>query len=120
MLTAIHWTEHRVPNEEARESTQGSEEVCRPIEGTTILTNQYLQRSLGLNHQPKIIHGGTCGIGCICRRGWPSWSSMEEETLGPVKVLCPHTGECQVQEVGVCGLMSRGSGEWIGRLRRGN
>jgi hypothetical protein len=25
MLTAIHWTEHRVPSEGARESTQGAE-----------------------------------------------------------------------------------------------
>jgi hypothetical protein len=31
-----HWTEHRVPNEGARESTQGAEGVCSPIEGTTI------------------------------------------------------------------------------------
>jgi hypothetical protein len=34
-LTAIH-SEHRVPNEGARESTQGAEGVCRPIGGTTI------------------------------------------------------------------------------------
>jgi hypothetical protein len=27
MLTAIHWTEHRVPNEGARERTQGAEGV---------------------------------------------------------------------------------------------
>jgi hypothetical protein len=30
MLTAIHWTEHRVPNEGARESTQGAEGVAVP------------------------------------------------------------------------------------------
>jgi hypothetical protein len=36
MLTAIHWTEHRVPNEGARESTQGAERVYSPIGGTTI------------------------------------------------------------------------------------
>jgi hypothetical protein len=28
-----------------------------------------------------------------------------------VKVLCPNIGECQGQEVGVGGLVSRGSGE---------
>jgi hypothetical protein len=38
MLTAIHWTEHRVPNEGARERTQGAEGVCSPIGGTTILS----------------------------------------------------------------------------------
>jgi hypothetical protein len=51
---------------------------------------------------------------CICSRDWPSWSSMGGEALGPVKVLCPNIGECQGQEVGVSGLLSRGSGEEIG------
>jgi hypothetical protein len=37
------------------------------------------------------------------------------ETLDPVKALCPSVGRCQVQEVGVCGLVSMG--EW-GRYRR--
>jgi hypothetical protein len=37
---------------------------------------------------------------------------MGEEALGPVKVLCPSTGECQVQEVGVGWLVSRG--RWDG------
>jgi hypothetical protein len=36
MLTAIYWTEHRVPNEEPREKTQGAEEVYSPIGGTSI------------------------------------------------------------------------------------
>jgi hypothetical protein len=36
MLTVIYWMEHRVPNEEARKSTQGAEEVYSPIGGTTI------------------------------------------------------------------------------------
>ena len=40
MLTAIHWMEHRVSNEGARESAQGAEGVCSPIGGTTICTNQ--------------------------------------------------------------------------------
>ena len=53
MLTAIHWTEHRVPSERVRESTQGAEGVCGPKEGTSIWTNLYPQSSLGLNHQPK-------------------------------------------------------------------
>jgi hypothetical protein len=34
MLTVIHWTEYRVPNEGARERTQGAEGVCNPIGGT--------------------------------------------------------------------------------------
>jgi hypothetical protein len=41
MLTAINWTDHRVPNEGARESTQGAKGVCSLIWGTAIWTNQY-------------------------------------------------------------------------------
>ena len=51
--------------------------------------------------------------GSSCReysKGWPSRSSMGGEALGPVKVLCPSTGECQGQEAGVSGLVSRGKG----------
>jgi hypothetical protein len=33
------------------------------------------------------------------------------EALGPVKVLCPSVGECQGQEAGMGGLVSRGKGE---------
>jgi hypothetical protein len=36
MLTVIYKMECRAPNGEARESTQGAEEVCNPIGGTTI------------------------------------------------------------------------------------
>jgi hypothetical protein len=95
MLKIIHWTEHKVPNEGARESTQGAEGVWSPIGGTSIWTNQYPQGSLELSHQLKKTHDGTCGSSCICSRGWPGRSSMGGEALGPVKVLCPSIGECQ-------------------------
>jgi hypothetical protein len=72
------------------------------------ITNQYPQSSLELNHQSKKTHGGTHVSSCICSRGWPSQPSMGGEALGPVKALCPSTGECQGQEVGVGGLGSRG------------
>jgi hypothetical protein len=42
MLTANHWTEHRVPNRGVREWTEGVEDVCNFIGRTTILTNQTL------------------------------------------------------------------------------
>ena len=45
---------------------------------------------------------------------------MEEEALGPVKVLCPSIGECQGQEAGVDGLGNRASGEGIGEFWGGN
>jgi hypothetical protein len=40
---------------------------------------------------------------------------MGGETLGPVKVLCPSVGECQGQEEGVGGLVSRGRVEEMER-----
>jgi hypothetical protein len=36
MLTVIYKMEHRAPNGEAGESTQGAEGVCNTIDGTTI------------------------------------------------------------------------------------
>jgi hypothetical protein len=33
---SLSWMEHRVPNEGARERTQGAERVCNPIGGTTV------------------------------------------------------------------------------------
>jgi hypothetical protein len=45
---------------------------------------------------------------------------MGGEALGPVNVICPSIGECQDQEAGVVGLVSRGRGEGIGGIQRGN
>jgi hypothetical protein len=41
MLRVIYCMEHRAPNGEARESTQGAEGVSNSIGGTAIWTNQY-------------------------------------------------------------------------------
>jgi hypothetical protein len=38
---------------------------------------------------------------------------MGGETLGPVKPLCPNVVECQAQEAGMGGLVSRGREEAI-------
>jgi hypothetical protein len=54
-----------------------------------------------------VIHGSSC----ICNLGWPSQLSMGGETLSPVKALCLSVGECQGQEEGVGGLVSRGRGK---------
>jgi hypothetical protein len=45
---------------------------------------------------------------------------MRGEALGPVKALCPSVGECQGQEAGVSGLVSRGMEERGGEFCRGN
>ena len=48
---------------------------------------------------------------------------MGGEALGLVKILCPSTGECQGQEVGVSGLGSRAREGYRGlsgrKLRKG-
>jgi hypothetical protein len=56
---------------------------------------------------------GLMALDAYVSRRWPSQSSMGGEALGPVKVLCPSVGECQGQEVGVGGLVSRGRGKGI-------
>ena len=71
------------------------------------------QSSQGLNHQPKITHGGTHGSSCIFSRRWPCRLSMGGEAFGPVKALCPSVGEYQDQKAGVGGLVIRGRGEGI-------
>jgi hypothetical protein len=43
---------------------------------------------------------------------------MGGEALGPVKALCLSVRDCQGQEAGVGGLVSRGSGEGIRKGRR--
>jgi hypothetical protein len=45
---------------------------------------------------------------------------MGGEALGLWKALCPSIGECQVQEVGVGGLVSRRWEEGIGGFQEGN
>jgi hypothetical protein len=120
MLTAIHWTEHIVPNGIARERTQGAEGVSSPIGGTTIWTNQYTKSSQRLNHQPKSTHGGTYSNNCLCSRGWPCGTSVRGEALGLVKAWCPSVGEGQDGWVGVGGLVSRGGRMGWGGFQRGN
>ena len=88
MFTANHWTEHRVPNREAREKTEGAEGAWSPIGGTTIRIYQNPQSSQRLNHQPKSTHGGTHGSSHICSRGWPCLTSMGGEALVPEMSQC--------------------------------
>jgi hypothetical protein len=49
----------------------------------TVSTGQTLQSSQRLDHQPKNTHGVTHGAGDICGRGWPCWTSVGGEALGP-------------------------------------
>jgi hypothetical protein len=82
------------------------------------------QSSQGLNHQPKITHGGNQDTSCICSRGWPFGTSMREEALGLLKALCSSVWECQNKKTGVGGLVSRGRGDGTGgfggEMRKGD
>ena len=44
---------------------------------------------------------------------------MRGEALGLVKALCPRVGKFQEREVGVCSLVDRGRGDWVGVFFRG-
>ena len=55
-----------------------------------------------------------CVCSCVCSRGWPSRPSVGGETFGLAKIICPSTGECQGQEVGVGVLGSRAGADSIG------
>jgi hypothetical protein len=44
---------------------------------------------------------------------------MGGEDLGPVKGLCPSVGECQSQEAGGGGLLSRGRRDRVRGIQRG-
>jgi hypothetical protein len=56
---------------------------------------------------------------CIGSRGWPCWTSMGKEALGPEKARCPSVGECQDREAGMGGLVSRRRGYGIGGFLEG-
>ena len=58
-------------------------------------------------------------VAYVAEDGLVGRSSMAGEALGSVKVLCPSIGECQGQEVGVGGLVSRGRREGIEGFQRG-
>ena len=114
MLTSTHLTEHRVPNEGAREKTQGVEGVFSSIGGTKSM-NQPVPPELPGTKPPtkEYTHGGTHGSSCICSKGWPSWPSVGGEAIGPVNVLCSSVEECQDQEARVGGLVNRVMGKQI-------
>ena len=91
------------PFENGPSQTEGAEGVCSPMEGATVSTGQIPWSSQGLDHQPKNTHGVTHGAGYICGRGWPCWTSVGEEALGPEGVQCPSVGVCQGGKTGVGG-----------------
>jgi hypothetical protein len=74
MLTVSYWMDHRAPNGGARESNQGAKEICNPVGGTTICTNQY---------------PGALDSSCLCIKRWPSLPSLEREAHWTCKLYMP-------------------------------
>jgi hypothetical protein len=81
--------DQRAPNGGARERTQEAKGICNPIDGTTILTNQYPPELVSL--AVYVSEDGLVG------------HNREEKPIGLANFICLSTGECQVQEVGVGG-----------------
>jgi hypothetical protein len=51
--------------------------------GAIVSTGQISHSSQGLDCQSKSTHGGTHGLGHICGRKWPYWTSVGGAALGP-------------------------------------
>jgi len=71
---ANHLTEPGQANGRARGRTKGVEGDCNLI-GRTMSTNQTIQSSQRLNHQPKSTHGGIHGSSYVAEDGliWHQW-----------------------------------------------
>jgi hypothetical protein len=82
------------------------ENVPKELKGSTTLEEeqQYELTSTPIAHVSS----------CICSRVWLSLTSMEGDTFGLLKIICPSKRECQGQEVGVGGLGSRAGGGYRG------
>jgi hypothetical protein len=94
------------------DETQELEKVPKELKGSATLWEEQ-QSELTSTPAPA------CFSRCICSRKWPSWTSMGGEILGIAKIICPSTGECQGQEMGVGELGSRARGGYKG-FWRGN
>ena len=81
MLSANHWTEHRVPSGGVRERNEGAEGDCNPIGRTMISTYQTPQSSQELNHQPKSTHGRTMAPAAYVAEDGLVWHQWEERPL---------------------------------------
>ena len=88
MFTVSYRMEHRAPNGGPRESTQGAEEFCNPIGGTTIWTNH--------TREPLTLAAYVSKDGLVSHH----W---KERPIGHANFICPSTGEHQGQKLGVGG-----------------
>jgi hypothetical protein len=80
--------DHRAPNGGARESTQGAKGICNPIGRTTY----------ELTSTPELLTLATY----VSKDGLVG-HQWKERPIGRANFICPSTGECQGQKVGVGG-----------------
>jgi hypothetical protein len=87
MLTVNYWMDHRAPNGGARESIQGAKEICNPVGATFELTNtlELLTLAAYVSKDGLVEH---------------HW---KERPTGQANFICPSTGECQGQKMGMGG-----------------
>jgi hypothetical protein len=78
--------DHRAPNGGARESIQGAKEICNPAGATTLTSTPEL-----LTLAAYVSKDGLVG------HHW------KERPTGHANFICPSTGECQGQKVGMGG-----------------
>jgi hypothetical protein len=90
--------DHKDTNGGARESNQGAKDICNPIGGTTIWTNQYPPELVSL--AAYVSEDGLVG------------HQWKESPIGRANFIWLSTGEHQGQEVGVGGLGSGWGSGW--------
>jgi hypothetical protein len=87
VVTANHWTEHRVPDEGVGEGTERAKGFAVSWGSNSV--NWPLSPELLVSGPPiKSTHGGTHGYGHTCGRGWPCWTSVERAPLGCLIPQC--------------------------------
>jgi hypothetical protein len=87
MLTVIYRMEHRAPNIGARESTQ-------ELKGSA--TQKVEQQYELISTPPELV-----SLDAYVAEDGLVGHHWEERPLGLANFICPSTGECQSQEVGV-------------------
>jgi hypothetical protein len=87
MLTVSYWMEHRAPNGGARESIQGAK-------GSATLYVQHYE----LISTPELLT-----LAAYVSKDGLVGHHWKERPIGHANFICPSTGECQGQKMGMAG-----------------
>jgi hypothetical protein len=88
MLTVIYWMDHRAPNGEL-------EKVSKELKRSATLQ---VQQHYELTSTPELLTLATC----VSKDGLVG-HHWKERPIGLANFICPSTGECQGQKVGMRG-----------------